>query len=76
MSKKPTYTDEPMDMGERVSDFLPPPSQLVTRKKPPPLVPNAETGAAIKAARRGELVTAEKAKNLLARLNAEKKRRP
>jgi hypothetical protein len=32
MSKKIKYTDEPMAMGERVKDFLPPPSQLVLRK--------------------------------------------
>ena len=31
MSKKITYTDEPMQMGERVTDFLPPPDQLVKR---------------------------------------------
>lgn len=76
ISKKPRDTDEPRDMGKRVADFLPPPSQLITRKKVTPLVPNAATGMAIKAARRGELVTAGKPKNLLASLNAEKKRRP
>lgn len=32
MSKKIKYTDEPMQMGERVTDFLPPPSQLVKRE--------------------------------------------
>ena len=32
MSKKIKYTDEPLLMGERVPDFLPPPSQLVKRK--------------------------------------------
>ncbi len=31
MSKKTKYTDEPMKMGERVRDFLPPPSKLVKR---------------------------------------------
>jgi DNA-damage-inducible protein J len=36
-----------------------------------PLVPNEETIAAIKAARRGELVTAGSAKNLLKKLNAD-----
>jgi len=35
-----------------------------------PLVPNAKTIAAIKAARRGELVKVGKPKNLLASLNA------
>ena len=32
MSTKIKYTDEPMQMGERVTDFLPPPSQLVKRE--------------------------------------------
>ena len=32
MSKKIKYTDEPMEMGERVTDFFPPPSQLVKRE--------------------------------------------
>ena len=32
MSKKIKYADEPMQMGERVTDFLPPPSQLVKRE--------------------------------------------
>ena len=32
MSKKIKYTDEPMDMGQRVPDFLPPPSKLVKRE--------------------------------------------
>ncbi len=32
MSKKIKYTDEPMKMGERVADFLPPPSKLVKRE--------------------------------------------
>ncbi|MDP1772659.1 MAG: hypothetical protein Q8L15_10275 [Methylobacter sp.] len=31
MSKKTIYTDEPLAMGERVADFLPPPSELVKR---------------------------------------------
>lgn len=31
MSKKITYTDEPLQFGERVADFLPPPDQLVKR---------------------------------------------
>jgi DNA-damage-inducible protein J len=35
-----------------------------------PLIPNAETVEAMKAARRGDLVTAGKAKDLLAHLNA------
>lgn len=33
MSKKIKYTDEPLEIGERVKDFLPPPSQLVKREK-------------------------------------------
>jgi len=37
-----------------------------------PLVPNAETVQAMKAARRGDLVTAGKLKNLLATLNADR----
>ena len=37
-----------------------------------PLVPNAETVEAMKAARRGDLVTAGKPKNLLASLNADR----
>jgi DNA-damage-inducible protein J len=36
-----------------------------------PLVPNAKTIAALKAARRGKLATAGPAKKLLARLNAD-----
>jgi DNA-damage-inducible protein J len=36
-----------------------------------PLVPNAETVEAMKAARRGELVTVGKPENLLASLNAD-----
>ena len=37
-----------------------------------PLVPNAETVEAMKAARRGDVVTAGKPSNLLARLNADR----
>ena len=37
-----------------------------------PLVPNAETVEAMKAARRGDLVTAGKPKQLLASLNADR----
>jgi predicted DNA binding CopG/RHH family protein len=33
MSKKIKYTDEPVKMGERMADFIPPPSQLVKREK-------------------------------------------
>ena len=33
MKKKTRYTDDPLKMGERVKDFLPPPSQLVKREK-------------------------------------------
>jgi len=36
-----------------------------------PLVPNAETVGAMKAARRGDLVTVGKPSNLLANLNAD-----
>jgi hypothetical protein len=32
MRKKIKYTDEPMQIGKRVKDFLPPPSQLVKRE--------------------------------------------
>ncbi len=32
MSRKIKYTDEPLEMGERVPDFLPPPSMLVKRE--------------------------------------------
>ena len=32
MSKKIRYTDEPLQMGERVPDFLPPPAQLAKRE--------------------------------------------
>jgi predicted DNA binding CopG/RHH family protein len=31
MSRRIKYTDEPIRMGARVKDFLPPPSQLVKR---------------------------------------------
>lgn len=34
MSKKIRYTDERVAMGERVTDFLPPPSALVKREPP------------------------------------------
>ena len=33
MRKKIRYTDEPLKIGERVKDFLPPLSQLVKREK-------------------------------------------
>jgi hypothetical protein len=33
MKKKIRYTDDPLKMGGRVVDFLPPPSQLVKREK-------------------------------------------
>lgn len=33
MKKKIKYTDEPMEVGEQVADFLPPPSKLVMREK-------------------------------------------
>jgi hypothetical protein len=33
MSSKTDYTDEPLQIGERVEDFLPPPSKLVKRQK-------------------------------------------
>jgi len=47
--------------------------RIATEKALPfePLVPNAKTVAAMKAARRGELVTAGKPRKLLARLNAD-----
>ncbi|MFZ2725950.1 MAG: hypothetical protein WAX77_06870 [Methylococcaceae bacterium] len=32
MKKKIIYTDEPLAMGEKVDDFLPPPSQLIKRE--------------------------------------------
>ena len=31
MNKKIKYTDEPMKIGKRIRDFLPPPSELVKR---------------------------------------------
>lgn len=31
MSKKIKYTDEPMELGKRVKDFLPPPHLLVPK---------------------------------------------
>jgi len=30
-TKKTKYTNEPMKLGKRVKDFLPPPSQLVAK---------------------------------------------
>jgi predicted DNA binding CopG/RHH family protein len=33
MSEQNDYTDEPLQIGERVEDFLPPPSQLVKREE-------------------------------------------
>ena len=47
--------------------------RVATEKALPfePLVPNAETVAAMKAARRGEVVTVGKPANLLASLNAD-----
>jgi len=33
MSEQTDYTDEPLQIGERVKDFLPPPSQLVKREE-------------------------------------------
>ncbi len=33
MSRKTKYTDEPIELGERVKDFLPPPSKLVKRSQ-------------------------------------------
>jgi hypothetical protein len=33
MSEQIDYTDEPLQIGERVKDFLPPPSQLVKREE-------------------------------------------
>lgn len=32
MKKKITYTDEPLAMGEKVDDFLPPSGQLIKRE--------------------------------------------
>lgn len=31
MRRKIEYTDEPIELGERMKDFLPPPSKLVKR---------------------------------------------
>ena len=33
MSRKMKYTDQPIELGERVTDFLPPPSKLVKRSE-------------------------------------------
>jgi predicted DNA binding CopG/RHH family protein len=33
MKKTIIYTDEPLQFGERVKDFLPPPDQLVKREE-------------------------------------------
>jgi predicted DNA binding CopG/RHH family protein len=33
MSRKTEYTDKPIELGERVKDFLPPPSKLVKRSE-------------------------------------------
>jgi len=33
MNSKITYTDEPMELGQVVKDFLPPPDQLVPKGK-------------------------------------------
>lgn len=33
MSSKTKYTDEPMKMGERVKDVLPPPGKLVRKRE-------------------------------------------
>ena len=33
MNSKINYTDEPMEMGQVVKDFLPPPNQLVLKSK-------------------------------------------
>jgi DNA-damage-inducible protein J len=61
-------------MGLTVSDaFRMMMVRIATEKALPfaPLVPNAKTVAAMKAARRGELVTAGKPGKLLAKLNAD-----
>jgi hypothetical protein len=34
MSEQTDYTDEPLQIGERVKDFLPPPRELVKREEP------------------------------------------
>lgn len=31
MNNKITYTDEPMELGERIEDFLPPPEKLIPK---------------------------------------------
>lgn len=33
MNSQTDYTDEPLQIGERVKDFLPPPSKLVKREE-------------------------------------------
>ena len=33
MNRQTDYTDEPLQIGERVKDFLPPPSELVKREE-------------------------------------------
>jgi hypothetical protein len=33
MNRKITYTDQPMELGQVVKDFLPPPDQLVPKGK-------------------------------------------
>src|SRR5947207_1227752 len=33
MNKQTDYTDEPLQIGERVKDFLPPPNELVKREE-------------------------------------------
>ena len=33
MNSKITYTDEPMELGQVVKDFLPPPDQLVPKRE-------------------------------------------
>ena len=61
-------------MGLTVSDAFRILLTRVAREKAlpfEPLVPNAETVEAMKAARRGELVTVGKPENLLASLNAD-----
>lgn len=61
-------------MGLTVSDaFRMMMMRIATERALPfePLVPNAKTVAAMKAARRGELATAGRAGKLLARLNAD-----
>jgi DNA-damage-inducible protein J len=61
-------------MGLTVSDaFRMMMMRIATERALPfePLVPNAKTVAAMKAARRGELATAGKPDKLLARLNAD-----